>query len=129
MKSHKNALYQLDRPPTGGASEKQISSNSERTFDEPYFEMFIWSVLSNKVNLAEFFWLKTRHPLIAAVFASTFYGMLYNDMYKLRSWDRLRALKKEYSDRANSIMELAYVKDWDKATSLLDRRFERFGEE
>ena len=127
MKSHKSNLYQLDRPSMGKAIEKQISSNAEQTFDEPYFELFIWSVLSNKANLAEFFWLKTRHPLIAAVFASTFYGMLYNDMYKLRSWDRLRALKKEYSDRANSIMELAYVKDWDKATSLLDRRFERFG--
>ena len=124
MKKHKNAFYQLDRP----SSEKQSAANSGNIFDEPYFEIFIWSVLSNKSNLAEFFWRKTRHPLIAAVFAATFYGMLYHDMYKLRSWDTLRDLKKNYVDKANTMMELAYAKDWDKAISLLDRRFERFGD-
>ena len=87
MKSHRSPLYQLDRPPTRG-SEKQSLEHSGQTFSEPYLEMFLWAVLANKAELAEFFWLRTRHPLVAAVFAATFYGMLYNDMYKLRSWDR-----------------------------------------
>ena len=126
MKNHRHHLYQLDRPPTK-SSEKQIIQNSTRTFEKPYFELFIWSVLTNKSNMAEFFWLKSGSPLIGAVFAASFYGKLYHDMYKLRSWDRLRNLKHDYLYKANTIMELAYSKDWDKAISLLDRRYERFG--
>ena len=117
----------MDQAPPGESRQKQIIANSTRTFEKPYMELFIWSVLTNKSNLSEFFWLKSDSPLIAAVFAASFYGKLYHDMYKLRSWDRLRKIKHDYVDKANTIMELAYVKDWDKATSLLDRRFERFG--
>ena len=126
MKNHRHHLYQLDRPPTK-SSEKQIILNSTKTFEKPYFELFIWSVLTNKSNMAEFFWLKSGSPLIGAVLAASFYGKLYHDMYKLRSWDRLRNLKHDYLYKANTIMELAYSKDWDKAISLLDRRYERFG--
>ena len=127
MKSHRNAYYQLDRP-TSKNNEKQTAENSANIFDEPFFEIFIWSVLSNKAGLAEFFWIKTRHPLISAVFAATFYGMLYHDMYKQSSWNKLWDLKKAYLEKANTIMELAYRKDWDKTISLLDRRYERFGD-
>ena len=126
MKNHTHHLYELDRPPTK-SSERQILKNSIKTFKKPYFELFIWSVLANKSNLAEFFWLKSGSPLIGAVFAASFYGKLYHDMYKLRSWDKLRKIKHSYVDKANNIMELAYAKDWDKAISLLDKRYERFG--
>ena len=83
MKNHKNAFYQLDRPSTC-SKDKQPDTNSSRTFDDPYFEIFIWSIMASKPNLGQFFWSKTRHPLVSAIFAATFYGTLYHDMYKLR---------------------------------------------
>ena len=126
MKSHQHHLYKLDRAPTK-LMEKQILANCSKSFDEPFFELFIWSVLCNKSSLSDYFWLKSGSPLVTAVFAASFYGIL-TKMYNLQQNERLRELKLEYVDKANSIMKLAFAKDQDKAVSLVDKRYERFGQ-
>merc|ERR1711884_651103 len=130
MKRHRHTLYEYDRSPSDVISDGHISNSSfTKTFEDPHFEMFIWCVLTNRSNLVEFFWSRTEHPVVAAMFASTLYGFLHHDsMYRNRSTSqRLHDQKQYYLDTANNIMELAYKKDRDKAIELVERKSERFG--
>ena len=65
---------------------------------------------------------------MGAVVAAGFYGKLTR-MYKLKGTEDqiLADLKHEYVGKANSIIALAMSKDRDKAVSLVDKRYERFG--
>ena len=47
MKCHKQPLYQQDTTPTS-ATEKIISANCARNFQEPFYELFIWAVLTKR---------------------------------------------------------------------------------
>ena len=130
MKRHRHTLYECDRSPSDIISDGLIANSSfTKTFEDPHFEMFIWCVLTNRSNLVEFFWSRTEHPVVAAMFASTLYGFLHHDsMYRNRSTSqRLHDQKQYYLDTANNIMELAYKKDRDKAIELVERKSERFG--
>merc|ERR1719270_1317117 len=127
MKRHCHKLYQDDRP-MEKIIEKENDSRSNETFEEPFFELFIWAVLCNKAGLTEFFWVRSGSPLVAALFAASVYGVLAK-MYELKGGAQraLTDLKYAYVSKANSIMELAMTKDKDKAVSLVDKRYERFG--
>ena len=119
MKNHKHPFYEEDR---------LLSEHRDKTFEDPNFEMFLWSILTNRSDLAEFFWSQSDHPVLATIFASTLYGFLNHFMYKNRSTSqRIHDLKQYYLEKANNIMELAYKKDRDKAIELVERKFERFG--
>ena len=54
-KKHKNALYEQDVPATKQHKD-EISKNNQRTFEQPFFELFIWAVLCNKSQLLQYFW-------------------------------------------------------------------------
>ena len=100
MKNHKIPFYEADR---------LLSEHRDKTFEDPNFEMFFWSVLTNKSDLAEFFWSLSDHPVLATIFASTLYGFLNHFMYKNRSTSqRIHDLKQYYLEKANNIMELAW---------------------
>ena len=128
MKRHNNSLYDVDKTPAAKNPSEKFITNSANTFEDPNFEMFTWAILTNRTKLAEFFWARTDHPVVAAVFAASLYGFLHHDMYQNRTTgQRLYDMKQHYLGNANSIMELAYNKDRDKAIELVDRKFERFG--
>ena len=84
--------------------------------------------LPTQAGLTEFFWVRSGSPLVAALFAASLYGVLAK-MYELKGGAHraLTDLKYGYVDKANSIMELAMTKDKEKAVSLVDKRYERFG--
>ena len=81
-----------------------------------------------QAGLTEFFWVRSGSPLVAALFAASLYGVLAR-MYELKGGAQraLTDLKYSYVNKANSIMELAMTKDKEKAVSLVDKRYERFG--
>ena len=42
-------------------------SAREKTFADPFFELFLWSILSFKSQLLDFLWMRCSNPLLAAV--------------------------------------------------------------
>ena len=124
MKTHTYSLYEMDKPPTKEAIQDVIE-NSLKKFDHPFFELFIWAVLCNRGSLREYFWSKSGSPLVASLFASTFYGVLIQ-LYKLSDTKEIRCLKESYMNKANSMMEIAYAKDLEKSLSLVEKTSERF---
>ena len=123
MKSHSNTLYEADVPSN---TPKVMNENNSKLFDYPFFELFIWAVLCNKPNLRGYFWEKSGCPLVAALFASTFYGVL-SEMYKLSDTEEVKNLRTEFLHKANSVMQIAYENDLSKALALAEKKTERFG--
>ena len=78
----------------------------KKSFDEPYFELFLWSVFTAKLNLVEFFWHRIQEPLLGAILAASIYSKLarfYKDSKAAKNFDRLYTFKKQYEDKANKV--------------------------
>ena len=47
----------------------ETSPNKYNTFEEPYLELFLWAVLTNKWSLVDHFWPRLQTPLLGAIIA------------------------------------------------------------
>ena len=77
-----------------------------KTFNQPYFELFLWSIFTAKLNLVEFFWHKIQEPLLGAILAASIYSKLarfYKESKAVKNFDNLYAFKKKYEDKANQV--------------------------
>ena len=77
-----------------------------KTFNQPYFELFLWSIFTAKLNLVEFFWHKIQEPLLGAILAASIYSKLarfYKESKAAKNFDSLYDLKKQYEDKANKV--------------------------
>ena len=83
-----------------------VSNIVHQTFEDPYQELFIWAILTGKVNMVDFFWKKVQTPLISAIIGGSIYSKL-SKFYKMRkhhvSTSLLTELKQKYQDRANQV--------------------------
>ena len=93
----------------------------EEKIDDPDFELFIWAVLSNKPELAEFFLTRTKQPLLSLLFAAAYHKRRFSTSNRSNSY--------MLQDKANDIMEIAFEHDADIALALLDKKYPRFGGE
>ncbi len=87
---------------TTKTAEKTELTN--KTFEEPYLELFFWAILTGKLALIDFFWARVNAPLLAAILAGSIYSKLFN-FYKSRTTS-LKVLKKQkdvFQDRANKV--------------------------
>ena len=50
LKAHKHPQYELDVVPSK-KMHFELAKNSAKTFEDPYFELFIWAILLNKPQL------------------------------------------------------------------------------
>ena len=126
LSSHKHPQYELDVTPSK-KMEGDLAKNSAKTFDDPYFELFLWTLLLNKPQLKEFFWKKCTSPLISCILGGAFYRVL-KDYYRLSyNSDILANLADDMEGRANAILEIANAKDRSKAVSLVEKSYNRFG--
>ena len=71
-KKHRNILYELDVP-VRKRTKDDVAKNSKKNFDQPFFELFIWGVLTQKMELLDYFWERSGCPVLAAMFAASFY--------------------------------------------------------
>ena len=94
----------------------------------PQFQLFLWSVLTNKKPLIDFFWHRCSQPVLMAIVAAAIYSKL-GWFYKGQSkhTKALQDQKVVFQDRANRLIEIAYSADPGKALSLLEKRNERWG--
>lgn len=118
IKEHKNSLYKKD---------SSDSDASGTTFEEPYFELMVWAILTNKKTLVDFFWSRTSNPLLSAVIAGSIYSKL--SWFYQRDNDELllQKLKQKFQNRANRLTEIGAHSDQGKVMSLLERRNVRWG--
>ena len=101
MKDHDQDCYKFHAFKTNDVSNIVL-----QTFEDPYQELFIWAILTGKVNMVDFFWKKVQTPLISAIIGGSIYSKLSN-FYKIRkhhvSTTLLAELKQKYQDRANQV--------------------------
>ena len=95
--------------------------NQNQVEDDPEFELFIWAILSDKPQLAEFFLTKTKYPLLSLLFAAAYHKKGFT-MSNISNCYLLQ-------EKANDIMEIAYENDADISLALLDKKYPRFGNE
>ena len=125
LSSHKQSEYEMDVPPSKKLQE-ELSKNSAKTFCDPYFELFLWTLLLNKPQLKEFFWRKCTSPLISCILGGAFYRVLQN-FYRLSYNSAILAkLAEDMEERANAILQIANAKDRNKAVSLVEKSYKRF---
>jgi hypothetical protein len=67
MKGHKYELYRQDNPKNFTEDEEKKSKFDAQCFEDGYFELLIWAVFSNKLNLLKYFWTKCNNPLLGAI--------------------------------------------------------------
>ena len=77
---------------------------------EPYVELFIWAVLTNKATLIDFFWRRCGSPLLMAIIGAGMYSKLshfYNDnnkQIKILSDRKLQFIKRANRVRVKESM-------------------------
>ena len=73
-------------------------------FQDPYSELFFWSILSNKPMLVDFFWQRSDHPILNSLIAAGIYSRLshwYRVHLKYDDYEKvLPALKLKFQTRA-----------------------------
>ena len=80
---------------------------SMSVFQDPYTELFIWAILTNKPMLVDFFWQRTDQPLLNALIAASIYSKLSNWYRVHLKYDEhekvLPALKLKFQTRAQQV--------------------------
>ena len=101
MKDHDHDCYKFHAFKTN-----DVSNIVHQTFEDPYQELFIWAILTGKVEMVDFFWKKVQTPLISTIIAGSIYSKL-SVFYKKNkhhvSTSLLAELKQKYQDRANQV--------------------------
>ena len=124
-KKHKCDAYEMDVPPSKSIKD-QVLRNSKKTFEQPFLELFIWAVLTNKSELIEYFWQRSGSPVLAALFASSVYYKLLENFKLEYKNDTLIELKDNWLQRANDLLEVGFSKDKMKTVNLVERKHKRF---
>ena len=110
LKSYnKNNSYIVDRKREGFrvwfVHEFEVWLKLSLSLQDPYAELFLWSVLCQKIKLQEFFLSRCDSPLLMAEFAAIFYNRLSEYYRSGTGQDRLLDMKEKYVD---VIMEVKY---------------------
>ena len=100
----------------------------EKLFEEPYVELFIWAILTNKQTLIDFCWVRCGQPILMAVVAAAIYSKLAHYYRGQKDYKNLQDSKFKFQEKANKLIELAFEVDQGKAFSLLEKRNIRWGD-
>ena len=107
----------------------ETSPNKYNTFEEPYLELFLWAVLTNKWSLVDYFWPRLQTPLLGAIIAGSICSKLAHSIKadKNSNYKDLSTRKIKFQSIASEIIEEAFLKDQSKGFSLLDLKNPRWG--
>ena len=86
--------------------QEDVVDVSSRTFEEPYVELFLWSVICNKPGLIQFFWRRCAQPILMAVIAALIYAKLlqyYADEARHSTVGTIKDRKNEFLTKANEL--------------------------
>ena len=103
MKDHEHDCYKSHAFKTNN-----VSNIVHQTFEDPYQELFIWAILTGKIEMVDFFWKRVQTPLIATITAASIYSKLSKFYNKKKngykdSTDLLSILKQKHQSRANQV--------------------------
>lgn len=73
-------------------------------FQEPYVELFLWAILTNKTAIIDFCWQRCQQPIVCAIIAASIYsklGMFYQG--HLKKTHLLHDKKALFQERANKV--------------------------
>ena len=71
---------------------------------EPYVELFLWSIFTNRGDLIDFFWHRCGQPVLMAIVAAAIYSKL--GYFYTRQGKQVKVLQKRktlFQERANQV--------------------------
>lgn len=118
IKSHSHTLYERDTLDT---------HIGNKLFEDPYMELFLWSVLCKKTDLLDFTWRRCDRPILVAEAGAAIFTKLA-EIYKPMLQDEpLQILAERYTNLTNTLMQTAHNVDERMMSSLLDNPTPRMG--
>ncbi|KAF2346753.1 Ion transport domain, partial [Trinorchestia longiramus] len=122
---HSDDAYLADTPD----AVMQNSTINYYKFEDPYLELFLWSVLSGRGLLARYLWERCNSPLATAVVGSALYRALWKSLGAKNT-----ELRNRYHDHCVDFEKLAvrliegcYTEDPVNAMGLVERRNAKWG--
>ncbi|KAK6180329.1 hypothetical protein SNE40_012504 [Patella caerulea] len=105
-----------------------VGSSIQRKLDHPIQDLFIWSILMNRQELAKLFWVELDEPIAAALFANGLYKGLKMISVDTEISQILQQNADEFENLAIGVLNSCYEKDENKAQDLLIRELPNWGE-
>ncbi|XP_042906195.2 transient receptor potential cation channel subfamily M member 3 [Parasteatoda tepidariorum] len=118
MRKHRHDVYQRDITCKRGIESTGISGEH---FEQPFRELFIWSIIVLRTEMALFFWTETQKPLQMSVVATALYWRL-NVSYENEEKSIYVDKKKEFEKIATGVLEECDKMDWKKTSEILNFR-------
>ncbi|ELT87598.1 hypothetical protein CAPTEDRAFT_226576 [Capitella teleta] len=118
---HHEELYERDVPP---------DANDEDIFEQPFRELFLWSVLMNRQEMAKFLWERCHESIPSALAATTIFRSLASKVAHYDS-DLLEVYnnnKQEFEQLAMKVLDECHNTDPEKASLLIGYKYKTWGD-
>ncbi|ESO93554.1 hypothetical protein LOTGIDRAFT_161660 [Lottia gigantea] len=96
--------------------------------DHPIQDLFVWSVLMNRQEMADLFWKELDEPLAAALFANSLYKAMNTRSEDTEISLKLHQHAEEFNDKAIGVLNSCYEKDEVKTQEILVRQLRNWGQ-
>lgn len=97
-------------------------------FDDPYNDLFVWSVLTTRLSMARLLWEEVSEPLVAALFAHRVWSEIANELEDdMREQQEIREAASEFERLAIQLVNETSKSDPIRAELLLIRVSEFYG--
>ena len=114
--------------------EQQLDDESapvEYGFEDPFRELFIWAVLSNRMDESEFFWMHSKQPMMLALIGSSLWNACAqrtSSMDDSEGGDDMKDEMEEnhakYEEYAQGMLDMCWNTNKDLACKILEEEFQ-----
>ncbi|KAL3836664.1 hypothetical protein ACJMK2_022086 [Sinanodonta woodiana] len=106
---------------------KLVSKKKDPDFDDPAQELFIWSVLTTRQEMAKLFWLHGKDAIAGALVANALLHALSDRTDDTELLIQIKAHTSEFMNLAIGVLKECYSTDEIKAQCLLIRELQQWG--
>ncbi|XP_072042106.1 transient receptor potential cation channel subfamily M member-like 2 [Amphiura filiformis] len=106
---------------TGSKALSMIElANPGLHFEQPFKELFLWAVLMNRIEMAEFFWQRCENPISTAIAASQIMYKIGKKTHELDLKERYKSDARQFEALATNVIEECHKTDEEFAGMLID---------
>ena len=103
----------------------------EYGFEDPFRELFIWAVLSNRMDESEFFWMHSKQPMMLALIGSSLWEASAHKVSSMDDSEGGDDIKQEmeenhekYVEYAQGMLDMCWNTNKDLACKILEEEFQ-----
>ncbi|KAL3836777.1 hypothetical protein ACJMK2_022194, partial [Sinanodonta woodiana] len=98
-----------------------------KTSSDPCLDLFVWSVLTNRLDMAKFFWHRGKDAMAAALFAHALLSAMSQEIDDIDFKDTCEENSREFTNLAIGILKECRKIDVNVAKRLLTHEHKRWG--